>query len=134
MFHEINRKETVVVSAEFDDGEPASYAQVKVYSPEGGEVEYQNGRTDRKGCFAFVPDRPGEWRIAIDAGMGHRITTAFVVNEVSEPPKKRDSVGPWPKWQGIVTGLSLIFGVCGLVMYRRAARLGRDARSDKLNT
>lgn len=128
MFHEITRKETVVVTAEFDDGDPASYAQVKVYSPDGGEVEYQNGRTDRKGCFAFLPDRPGEWRIEIDGGMGHRILTAFVVNEASEAPKKQSSVGAWPKWHGIVTGLSLIFGICGFLMYFRAGKLDSQAR------
>lgn len=123
MFHEITRKETVVVTARFDDDEPATYAQVKVYSPEGGEIEYQNGRTDKKGCFAFLPDRPGEWRIAIDGGMGHRLSTAVVVTGLSEAPKELESGGAQPRWEGIVTGLSLIFGLCGFLMYLRARKL-----------
>jgi nickel transport protein len=126
LFHEVTRKEAVVVTALFDDGEPVTYAQVKVYSPDGGEIEYQNGRTDRKGSFAFLPDRPGEWRIAIDGGMGHRLNTAVVVNEISEAPKVRDSGGGRPRWPGLVTGLSLIFGLCGSLMYLKAKRLSRQ--------
>jgi nickel transport protein len=118
----------VVITAEFDDGEPASYAQVKIYSPDGGQIEYQNGRTDKNGCFAFLPDRPGEWNITIVDGMGHRIQTEFVADEASEIRKKQDTGGPFPKWQGIVTGLGLILGISGFIMYFRARKLHRLVR------
>jgi nickel transport protein len=44
---------------------------VLVYAPGGGDTEFQNGRTDARGRFAFLPDRPGVWRVKVDAGMGH---------------------------------------------------------------
>jgi nickel transport protein len=123
MYHDIAKKQAVVVAAGFDDGEPASYAEVKIYSPDGGEIEYQKGRTDRNGCFAFVPDRSGEWKITIDGGMGHRINAAYLAGEVSAAPREPHPAGPWPKWQGIVTGLSLIFGIFGSLAYFRSRRL-----------
>ena len=126
MSHEITKKEAVVITAEFDDGEPASYAQVKVFSPESGEIEYQNGRTDKHGCFAFLPDRPGEWNITILAGMGHRIETAFVANEALENQKKQDTGGVFPRWQGVVTGLGLIFGASEFITYFRIRKLQRQ--------
>ena len=49
MFHEIAGKDAVVVTAEYDDGEPMSYAGVKIFSPAGGKIEHQNGRTDKNG-------------------------------------------------------------------------------------
>ena len=128
MFHEITKQEAVVINAEFDDGEPASYAQVKVYSPGGGDIEHQNGRTDKNGCFAFLPDHSGEWRIVIDGGMGHRLQTAFVVDEASETRKKQNNVRACSTWQGVVTGLSLIFGISGFIMYFRARKLLRQSR------
>jgi len=128
MFHEIGKREAVVINAEFDDGEPVSYAQVKVYSPGGKEIEHQNGRTDKNGCFAFVPDRSGEWEILVDGGMGHRIQAAFAVNEASEIRETQDTGRACPTWQRVATGLSLIFGVSGLIMYVGARKLHRQVR------
>lgn len=34
-------------------------------------VEYQNGRTDAQGRFAFVPSAAGDWLIRLDDGTGH---------------------------------------------------------------
>jgi nickel transport protein len=67
----IEQKNAMVVTALYDDGEPISYAAVKIYSPDGGTVEYQNGRTDKSGRFAFVPSEAGEWLVRLDDGTGH---------------------------------------------------------------
>lgn len=32
---------------------------------------FQAGRTDRNGCFCFLPDRAGTWHVRVDDGMGH---------------------------------------------------------------
>ncbi|MEF2145570.1 MAG: hypothetical protein V3573_09010 [Desulfovibrionaceae bacterium] len=60
-----------VVEVSFSDGTAASYAEVLVFAPENSDVEFQNGRTDAKGRFAFLPDRPGNWLVRVNAGMGH---------------------------------------------------------------
>lgn len=61
----------IVVTALYDDGEPISYALIKVYGPEDRKVEYQNGRTDAQGRFVFVPSAPGDWLVRLDDGTGH---------------------------------------------------------------
>ena len=59
-----------------------SYAKVYVYSPNSKEtdVEFQNGRTDAKGNFAFVPDSAGTWRITA-SDMGHKADLQINVTE-----------------------------------------------------
>lgn len=69
------------VSAEFfyADGVPMCYAEVLIFSPDNEKVEYQNGRTDQAGRFAFVPSVPGSWKIQVSDGMGHAVHTAVDV-------------------------------------------------------
>ena len=66
-------------ACKFSTGDPVSYAQVLVYSPEKGETEFQNGRTDAQGTFSFLPNRPGIWNIIVNAGMGHKLDFALTV-------------------------------------------------------
>ncbi|MEZ4526459.1 MAG: hypothetical protein R2941_11120 [Desulfobacterales bacterium] len=75
--------EDKAVTAEFyySGGEPMSYAEVLVFSPEDEKIEFQNGRTDRKGRFAFCPDTPGKWRIEASDGMGHKAVAGVEVHE-----------------------------------------------------
>ena len=70
----MDNNNAVVVAFSYSDGEPMRYAGVLVYSPEDGQVEYQNGRTDLNGNFAFYPNVPGPWRIEASDGMGHKET------------------------------------------------------------
>lgn len=67
----IEQGKSMVVTALYDDGEPISYASVKVFAPGKGDVEYQNGRTDKNGRFAFVPSEAGDWMVRLDDGNGH---------------------------------------------------------------
>ncbi|WP_022661329.1 hypothetical protein [Paucidesulfovibrio longus] len=71
-----------VIETAFSDGTTASFAQVLIYAPGGGDTEFQNGRTDARGRFAFLPDRPGVWRVKVDAGMGHGFDM-----EIEVPPE-----------------------------------------------
>ncbi len=69
----IEDAETVTVECLFSDGEPMQYAEVTLFSPEDGSIEYQNGRTDRQGRFAFFPRASGVWRMEVTDGMGHAV-------------------------------------------------------------
>jgi nickel transport protein len=74
---------TATVAAEFSysDGEPMRYADVLVFSPRDENVEYQNGRTDRNGRFAFTPETSGTWHIEVRDGMGHRVEARLTVDD-----------------------------------------------------
>lgn len=63
----------VLVQFAYSGGEQPTYAKVEVYSPTDDKVEFQNGRTDAQGRFAFMPDAPGRWRIIMADNMGHRV-------------------------------------------------------------
>lgn len=61
-------------------GEPMSYVETKVFGPGSSpDLEFQNGRTDAHGVFAFVPDRPGLWRVEAGDNLGHRGSVEVVV-------------------------------------------------------
>ncbi len=114
VFHEITKRDAVLISAEYDDGEPMSYAAVKIFSPSGGKIEHQNGRTDKNGRFAFVPDSPGPWRIIIDAEMGHLIDATFAVDDAFQIVAKEETERSGSKWCGLAAGIGIIFGLWGI--------------------
>lgn len=69
----------VTVECLFAGGEPMQYAQVLLFSPDDAVVEFQNGRTDQQGRFAFLPHVPGTWRMKVKDGMGHALTADIKV-------------------------------------------------------
>ena len=79
----------VVVAAEFfySDNTPMQYAEVLVFSPTNAKVEYQNGRTDQNGRFAFLAETPGEWQMKVNDGMGHAVHATVTVNSAKGEPK-----------------------------------------------
>ena len=113
-----------VVRAVYDDGEPMSYAGVKVFSPEDARVEYQNGRTDRRGRFAFVPDAPGAWVIRVNDGMGHAVRAEVAVpgdrkrerqQAVSTEGQRLDD--RTNRYEKALMGLAILFGLFGWLFW-----------------
>jgi hypothetical protein len=141
----------VVAVTSYDGGIPVAGAQVMVFAP-GGDTPYQLGSTDPAGLFAFLPGGPGEWRVAVDDGMGHRREAGIDVAEVSDgeeggdparPSGPREPLGPGNEadsvgilthshvmngtdrpWK-LATGLGLIFGLSGFA-YGFTARRERS--------
>lgn len=73
---------SVAVRFGYAGGEPMSYAETKVYGPESSaDVEYQNGRTDAAGLFAFVPNVAGKWRVVTRDSQGHKGSFEIVIEE-----------------------------------------------------
>lgn len=113
----------VVVRFAYSSGEAMSYAEVKVFAPGGGDLEHQNGRTDARGRFAFVPDRDGDWSVRASDGMGHRTETTVTVGGAG-------SVAPAPPAAGggdlraVFLGLSLIANICLLAALVHRRRSG----------
>ena len=63
----------------YSDKVPMRYAEVLVYSPENDKIEFQNGRTDAEGRFAFFSETPGDWRVEVNDGMGHAVHATVAV-------------------------------------------------------
>jgi nickel transport protein len=112
--HRVVRDGTAVtVESFYTDKEPLQYAEVLVFSPSDRKVEYQNGRTDRNGRFAFFPDRQGTWRMEVSDGMGHRMTADIEVTAPAEPDtgSGSGSAGEGETQPGDSVPLKAAFGV-----------------------
>ena len=76
---------TQVVSFVYATGDIPAYVQVEVFGPDNAEVEFQNGRTDALGRFAFTPDKAGLWAVVMSDGMGHKLRHELTVADVAGP-------------------------------------------------
>jgi nickel transport protein len=117
----------VVAECHYDGGTPVTGAQVTLYSPEN-DAPYQTGITDPTGVFVFLPNSPGEWRLAVDDGMGHRREASIQaampqdavpgsddegpVNSGTDRSRTDSSSGAELPWK-LFTGLGLIVGLTG---------------------
>ena len=113
----------VIVHATYGGTEPMARAEVVIYEPGELEVEFQNGSTDAKGVFSFVPNREGDWRFVIDDGLGHRQESTVSVH--AGQIVAQGGTGPsTPLPIKLVMGLSVILAVSGF-LYGYTARRSR---------
>jgi len=108
------------VKATYSDESPMAYCDVAIFAPGGPESEFQTGTTDPNGCFAFVPDTTGVWRVTVDDGMGHLLTA-----EVSVGPEGVEATGAargYDRVRSVVVGISVIFGLFGVLALLRSRR------------
>lgn len=102
----------VLTQFAYSGGERPTYAKVEVYSPADDKIEFQNGRTDAQGRFAFMPDTPGRWRIIMADNMGHRVEHVVEVSPVAAiaAAKAGSAAGPggFSMFLRIALGLSLL--------------------------
>lgn len=104
------------VRVAYDNEEPVPFADVQVFAPGGGAKPVLTGVTDRNGCFLFLPDTAGVWRVSVDDGMGHaasRAVTSAVALAAASSTAPPAPPGRMSRVQAAATGLSLIFGVFG---------------------
>jgi nickel transport protein len=110
--HSIGEGAAVCVKLFFSDGNAFSFESYELYRA-GEEIPFQVGRTDNQGRVVFIPDRPGTWRLKVFSEDGHGVDLSFTtggeggVQDAGRPFLERHL--------RIVVGLSLIFGVFGLV-------------------
>ena len=119
--YSVSHEKAVVLQALFDTGEPMAYAQVRIFSPDDSEIEYQNGRTDRGGRFAFFPDTEGEWTVRTDDGTGHGFTAVIDVDEIKETPIIE---GGLTRFQKLIAAAAIAWGFLGFAFYFKARRSG----------
>lgn len=116
------------ITALYDDGEPMSYAAAEIKAP-GSETIFQKGRTDRNGRFMILPDGPGMWQAIVQDGMGHRVRVEIDVAGKEQGDQKTEAVyspaasGRVNRPLKIISGLSIIFGLCGVLYGWKARRI-----------
>lgn len=113
----------------YSDGEPMSYAETRVFGPQSSpDLEFQNGRTDARGIFGFIPDRPGNWRIEASDGMGHKIGHDIVIADTTDAGQQpaasatNESPPAGPGILQILLGLSIIANLA-LLLARKNNRI-----------
>jgi nickel transport protein len=118
------RQAGVAVRAFYSASDPAAYSQYGLYGP-GDKEPHQTGRTDRNGFLAFVPDRPGVWKIQVWGESSHgfhgvstevKVDRALNLESFSKP-----LVAAHTK---LVTGISIAFGLFGLYALWASRRKG----------
>lgn len=117
----LDKTECMIISVKYDDGEPMRYGEVKIYSPDDQKVEYQNGRMDKLGQFAFYPTKEGEWKIIVSDGMGHAVTAkvAHAGNNEADMKKAVQS-GGLKKGQKLIMAICVVWGFIGLALFLKA--------------
>ena len=101
---EIPQGQAVVMQFAYSTGEVPAYANVEVYGPTDAGMEFQNGRTDAQGRFAFVPNAPGQWRVIMADNMGHRVEHAVDVSPAQGSAQGATREGAQETAQGIAQG------------------------------
>lgn len=111
----------VVIHVYFDDDTPSQGAKLSARDLEGRSV--WEGRTDLEGKATFAAPPPGQYRVAIDAGAGHRTAIRFTIPDQAEVTgsldrssrdgqivsegKTREEFTRWPLFR-LAVGLAII--------------------------
>lgn len=122
------RDGVALVQFSYSTGETPTYARVEVYSPADDRVEFQNGRTDARGRFAFLPDAPGRWRIIMADNMGHRVELPIMVQaDMRSATPAEAGPGAFSMQLRALLGLSLLANAAltAALLRRRRGRRGR---------
>jgi len=118
----------IVVSAMYDTGEAMDYARVTISAP-GANLKFQSGRTDRNGRFCFFPDVSGDWNVVVDDEMGHRLKVTVPVDEAmalqSNRENKNAGRGFFTRCEKAVMGVSIIFGISGILFWWKGRKTGK---------
>ncbi|MBI9083681.1 MAG: hypothetical protein JEZ11_08780 [Desulfobacterales bacterium] len=121
--YDFESEKTVCLRVSYSDGEPMSYAKAKIFSPADAEIEHQNGRTDKNGRFAFVPDIEGAWRIDVEDGMGHAVKAEIRIEDTGDHVKETSPpAAGGASAVNAMAGLSGIFFLFGLFFWWKGLR------------
>ncbi len=109
--HELSQSQAIVIRLTYADNTPFSFETYEIY-PEGSNLPTQVGRTDSAGRIAFLPDKPGRWRVKAQSEDGHGLEFAFATGASSGPMATGQSL--YDRYGRILAGVALILGLFGL--------------------
>ncbi|MCS7231337.1 MAG: hypothetical protein RMJ67_04280 [Elusimicrobiota bacterium] len=104
----------------YENNQPVSYADVEIFSPDEKNIPYQTATTDKNGCFLFLPDKKGKWKIVLNDGLGHGLVKEIEIKE--DFSFKEEKQKEFSLLQKIIVGISIIWGITGVVFYIFAKR------------
>jgi nickel transport protein len=123
-FRLIPEERPLAVQFYYAGGAPMGYAEIHIRSPRSQRPEYQNGRTDGRGIFAFCPDKPGKWELVVNDGRGHKARAVIDVPDTKDPvqaaPEKTSRTGPG--WLEIIMALSILINIWLVIGYIKKLR------------
>jgi nickel transport protein len=111
--------QAVTVTFRYDEDNPVARCEFEVFDPTMGEA-FQTGKTDPLGRVVFRPDQPGRWQVRVWTEDGHGSTVQVMVDEnlvVTGGPDGRTG-----RMQKVITGVSILFGVFGVLALIRKPR------------
>jgi len=108
------------IEVRYSNGKPMIESQVEIYSPGDRESLYQQGKTDRNGRFAFLPDTGGIWQIEVTDSQGHGVVEEIRVSG-TETTQIEHNV-QFRTWQKLLIGLGVISGITGIGFYMAVNR------------
>lgn len=113
-YREIKQK-PMVFEFFYATGEPMSYRDAKVFSPQDEKIAYQSGRTDASGRFAFTPNTQGDWNIIVKDEEGHLVKATIAVTQEADTPASFSSLPEGREFfVRAVLGLSLLLNIAAL--------------------
>ncbi len=117
----------IAVRAFYSEKDPASYSQYEIFGPGDREdLPHQTGRTDKNGFLAFLPDRPGSWKIKLWGESSHGFHGFTAEVKVDQGLNLESFSKPLLALHTkLITGISLIFGLFGVYALWTARGLRR---------
>lgn len=113
-------REATVVRIEDPHGDPIRFAFYDLHDPAG--KLFQRGQSDLNGLVAFMPDKPGLWKLTAaeesDHGL-HQVETLITVSEAGQPVAPR---ALRDRLLGPIAAVALIWGALSSWLYFKARR------------
>ena len=120
--YQIDGKQAVVTTVRLAE-DPASYSEYELFAPDISETPFQLGRSDALGRITFVPNKPGLWRMKVSADSQHGLHGKEIEIKVDEQMiAEIDSRPLVSTHTRLVVGISLLFGLFGLVSLTRSKK------------
>ncbi len=116
----------------YASGEPMAYVSVRLFAPGDSTVPYVDGRADKLGRFAFLPDAPGAWTARAEDEEGHKVELTVQAGEAGAAGGSPG--GMYSPWR-VALWLSLSANLLAAATWMRARwparmlRAGRPARA-----
>ncbi len=121
LHYTVVRGEAVVVQLQYADQTDLAQANYNIYRA-GEEKPFQTGRTDARGRIVFLPEEKADWRIKVftEDGHGLQITLDTAAGGATENVTRTF----FERYARIVTGISVIFGLFGIISLWAGKRKG----------
>lgn len=104
----VDAEGAVAVELYYTDTTLMRFAAIQVFAPDDPDQPFLFGRSDDNGRFAFLPDRPGVWRLRAEGEDGHVHTADIEVGAAATVPSQR--LSGWPRlllWASLTLNLFL---------------------------